>query len=156
MAASQADSTDRAPGYCRTPASRDPAHSWIFDGVPADVIGEHGLYLGGAAGYEVDRFDPAFGSPAQATVLATSQGRHPPSYLLVVEDMEVTVPAITGPQSDRVRADLVYLPYPNGGAVFSTGSCSWCGSLSTDGYRNDVSRITGNVLRRFLTDAGAP
>jgi N,N-dimethylformamidase len=50
-----------------------------------------------------------------------------------------------------VRADLTYLPYPNGGAVFSVGSCSWCGSLSTNGYDNDVSRITANVLDRFLT-----
>ena len=77
---------------------------------------------------------------------------HPPSYLLVVEDMEVTLPAISGPDCDRVRADVTYLPYPNGGAVFSVGSCSWAGSLSTNGYDNDVSRITANVLRRFLVE----
>jgi N,N-dimethylformamidase len=148
--ASQSDCPDVAPGYRRTAASRDPAHAWIFDGVETDMIGEHGLYLGGAAGYEIDRFDRAFGSPPEAVVLATSQGLHPPSYLLVVEDMEVTIPAITGADSDRVRADIVHLPYPNGGAVFSVGSCSWCGSLSTSGYVNDVARITENVLRRFL------
>jgi N,N-dimethylformamidase len=150
--ASQSDRPDVAPGYRRTAASRDPAHAWIFDGVDTDVIGEHGLYLGGAAGYEIDRFDPAFGSPPEAVVLASSEGLHPPSYLLVVEDMEVTIPAITGTDSDRVRADIVYLPYPKGGAVFSVGSCSWCGSLSTSSYANDVSRITENVLRRFLLE----
>ena len=63
--------------------------------------------------------------------------------------MEATVPLIAGPEAERVRADLVYLPYPAGGAVFSVGSCSWCGSLSTDGYDNDIARITANVLRRF-------
>jgi N,N-dimethylformamidase len=33
--------------------------------------------------------------------------------------------------------------------VFSVGSIAWAGSLSHDGYRNNVARITGNVLRRF-------
>ena len=32
-----------------------------------------------------------------------------------------------------------------GGAVFSTGSIAWCGSLSHNGYDNNVARITGNV-----------
>jgi N,N-dimethylformamidase beta subunit-like, C-terminal len=148
--AAQCDTPDRAPGYRRTAASREPEHAWIFAGVEADVIGDYGLFVGGAAGYEVDRHDPAHGSPAEAVVLATSAGMHPPSYLLVVEDLEVTAAEVTGPTTDRVRADLTWLPYPGGGAVFSTGSISWCGSLSHDGYANDVSRITGNVLRRFI------
>jgi N,N-dimethylformamidase len=121
----------------------------VFAGVDGEVIGEHGLYLGGAAGYEIDRHDSALGSPDEAVVLATSQGMHSPRYLLVVEDMEATVAEVTGETCDRVRADLVWLPYPHGGAVFSVGSCSWCGSLSTNGYDNDVSCITENVLRRF-------
>jgi N,N-dimethylformamidase len=148
--ASQCDTTDRAPGYRRTTASHADEHAWIFEGVDTEMIGEHGLYLGGAAGYEIDRHDPAFGSPAEAVVLATSAGLHPPAYLLVVEDLMVTIPEITGPTTDRVRADLTYLPYPGGGAVFAVGSCSWCGSLSTGGYDNDIARITGNVLRGFL------
>ena len=49
-----------------------------------------------------------------------------------------------------MRADIVFFETPNGGAVFSTGSIAWCGSLSHNGYDNNVSRITGNVLRRFL------
>ncbi len=148
--ASQCDTTERAPGYRRTAASHDAAHAWMFEGVDTEMIGEHGLYLGGAAGYEIDRHDPAFGSPAEAIVVATSAGLHNADYLLVVEDLMVTIPDLTGPTTNRVRADLTYLPYPNGGAVFATGSCSWSGSLSTAGYDNDVSRITGNVLRRFL------
>lgn len=52
-----------------------------------------------------------------------------------------------------VRADLVFFETPAGGAVFSTGSIAWAGSLAHDGYRNDVSRITRNVLRRFLAPA---
>ena len=47
---------------------------------------------------------------------------------------------------------MVFFETPNDGAVFSTGSISWCGSLSHNGYDNDVSRITANVLRRFSID----
>jgi N,N-dimethylformamidase len=51
-----------------------------------------------------------------------------------------------------VYANLAYLEYPNGGAVFATGSIAWSGSLSYDNYTNNVSRITENVLRRFVSD----
>ena len=47
------------------------------------------------------------------------------------------------------RADLAYLEYPNGGAVFSAGAICWRGALSCNGYDNNVSRITENVLRNF-------
>jgi N,N-dimethylformamidase len=147
---SQSDSHDRAPGYRRTPESYDPAYAWVFDGVEPELFGEYGLYLGGAAGYEIDRHDPAFGSPAGSVVLATSRGMHPASYLLVVEDMQTTIPQIDGTTSSLVRADVTVVPYPGGGMVFSVGSCSWCGSLSADEYDNDVSRITANVLHRFM------
>ena len=49
-----------------------------------------------------------------------------------------------------VRADLVFFETGAGGAVFSTGSIAWCGSLFHYDYDNNVSQITGNVLRRFL------
>jgi N,N-dimethylformamidase len=45
---------------------------------------------------------------------------------------------------------MVLFEHANGGAVFSVGSISWTGSLSANGYDNDVSRITEKVLRRFL------
>jgi N,N-dimethylformamidase len=47
---------------------------------------------------------------------------------------------------------MVFFTAPNGGAVFSTGSIAWAGSLSHNGYENNVARITTNVLRRFLSD----
>jgi N,N-dimethylformamidase len=47
---------------------------------------------------------------------------------------------------------MVYLDYPNGGAVFTTASISWYGSLFYNGYNNNVSRITENVLKRFASD----
>jgi N,N-dimethylformamidase len=151
--ASQADAVEKAPGYQRTPDSHLPQHQWIFAGVSdADVIGDYGLYVGGAAGYEIDRHDTSLGSPADSVVLMTSQGMHSDAYLLVVEDMDVTTPDVTGTANRDVRSDVVLLPYPGGGAVFSVGSCSWAGSLSHNDYDNDIYRITDNVLSGFLVD----
>ena len=58
--------------------------------------------------------------------------------------------AQSGTVNRHVRADVVLVPYPNGGAVFSTGSIAWSGSLSYNEYENNVSRITANVLERFV------
>jgi N,N-dimethylformamidase len=58
----------------------------------------------------------------------------------------------SGTMHDWVRADMVYFEMPAGGAVFSTGSITWCGALPHNGYDNSVSRITDNVLRRFAAE----
>jgi N,N-dimethylformamidase len=59
-------------------------------------------------------------------------------------------PNLGGDQNDRVRADLAFAELPHGGAVFSVSSIAWCGSLSHNGYDNNVSRITANVLNRLV------
>ena len=51
---------------------------------------------------------------------------------------------------------MAYVEYPNGGAVFSTSSIAWSGSLSFNDYDNNVSRLTENVLRRFASDEPLP
>jgi N,N-dimethylformamidase len=48
---------------------------------------------------------------------------------------------------------MVFFETPNGGAVFSTSSIAWAGSLSHNNYDNNVSRITENVIKRFLDPA---
>ena len=47
------------------------------------------------------------------------------------------------------KADIVFYETPNGGAVFSVGSMGWRASLNHNGFKNNVSQMTGNVLRRF-------
>ena len=57
----------------------------------------------------------------------------------------------------RVHADMVFFETEGGGAVFSTGSMTWIGSLSHNEYDNNVERITSNVLQRFtLEEAFVP
>lgn len=149
----QADSPSPAAGYRRLPASNDPRAAFVFDGIgEEEIIGDFGLINDGAAGYEIDRVDTGLGAPADVLRLATSEGMHGSTYLQVVEDIEFTHLDVSGPTSDDVRADMTLLPYPNGGAVFSVGSCNWCASLSHANYENNVARITENVINGFLAD----
>ena len=105
----------------------------------------------GAAGLELDRADFALGTPPNLLVLASSEN-HTDLILVVTEEVNVMTPDLTGSQHDLVRADLAFYETPAGGAVFSTGSIAWCGALSHQAYRNNVARITCNVLRRFLDE----
>jgi N,N-dimethylformamidase len=75
---------------------------------------------------------------------------HTDTYVLVPEEFLETSLGLGGHEYAKVRADMVFFKTHNGGAVFSVGSMAWAGSLSHDSYRNNVSRITQNVLGRFL------
>jgi N,N-dimethylformamidase len=136
--------------YRRLPASRDPRVAWIFEGVPDETLGDFGLSGGGAAGFELDRADFRLGTPPHAVVLASSEKHDLTRFVLVPEDWLTHVHTWPGDPPERlIRADMVYFETPRGGAVFSVGSITFCGSLSHDGYRNDISRVVDNVLRRF-------
>ena len=93
--------------------------------------------------------DHALGTPPHALLLASSGG-HDAGILPVLEDYnQINARLIQGERS-TVRADMVYFETPKEGAVFSVGSICWCGALSHKGYDNNVSRITQNVLEKFL------
>jgi N,N-dimethylformamidase beta subunit-like protein len=143
---------DRSSYYRRTPASRDPRARFIFDGIVGDVLGDFGVAWGGAAGLELDAFNPSLGSPSWALVVASSED-HSNAFQLVNEEMTVSFAGSDGRFSPAVRADMVFYEHPGGGAVFSTGSIAYVGSLAHNGYDNNISRLTLNVLRRFLDPA---
>ena len=145
---------DRGAPYTRAPDSFDPRAAFIFEGVGADEpIGDFGLMVGCAAGIEIDRAEPALGTPPHALVLASSAGLHSDMFRAVIEELLGNDFASSGTNCERVRADMVFFETGAGGGVFSTGSIAWCGALSHNGYDNNVSRITGNVLRRFAAPA---
>ena len=52
-------------------------------------------------------------------------------------------------EDPKTRADMVFFETTSGGAVFSTGSISYAGSLSVNDYNNDIETMTRNVLDRF-------
>lgn len=142
--------------YRRNEASFEPEVKFIFEGIgPNEKIGDFGAITGGAAGGEIDCFDPELGSPDHAYLLASSKG-HTDSIRHAIEDISGMGLGLTGTMDPEVRSDIVYYKLPGGGAVFSTGSMAWCGSLSHDEYENNVSRITANVLDRFIADDPLP
>ena len=76
--------------------------------------------------------------------------RFPGRYHWVKEELNHTPSVINGDTCPMVNADMVFFETPHGGGVFSVSSISWAGSLAHNGYDNNVSRITENVVRRFL------
>ena len=146
---------DRSSYYRRTPASRDPRARFIFEGIEDEILGDFGVAWGGAAGLELDAYNPALGSPAHALVVASSED-HSNAFQLVNEEMNVSFAGSDGRFSPAVRADMVFFEHPAGGAVFSTGSIAYVGSLAHKGYDNNISRLTLNVLRRFLDAKAFP
>ena len=136
--------------YYRRSADADEARAvFMFAGVDDEIIGDFGLLGGGAAGEEIDAASYDLGTPGHALVVARSENHN--SAMLMVREETVSSRPIewTG---DRVHADVVFFETPAGGAVFSTGSMAWVGSLSHNDYENNVERMTVNVLRRFLDD----
>jgi N,N-dimethylformamidase len=135
--------------YRRLPASRDPSVSWVFDGIDGDIIGDFGLSGGGAAGFELDRADQRLGTPPNVVILARSEA-HQAHFVAVPEELLSHVNTVTGEAPrDLIRAEIIYFNTAKGGAVFAVGSITFCGSLSHNGYRNNVSRMMDNVVRRF-------
>jgi N,N-dimethylformamidase len=132
------------------PEEMEERWGFVFDGIGADeIIGDHGLLLGGAAGNEIDRADVTRGTPAETVVLATSTG-HSDAYQLTLEDMLLNAPGQGGTEQPLVRSDITITPYAGGGCVFSAGAITWLGALACNRYDNTAARLTRNVLERFL------
>ncbi len=139
---------DSGSFYRRLPASHDPRAHFIFAGVEEEIVGDFGVF-GGAAALELDIVNPKVGTPAHALRLASSEG-HSNVYVVAQGEVGANHPGMDGIESPLVRADMVFFETLKGGAVFSTGSIGWAGSLAHDGYDNNISRITRNVLERFI------
>ena len=133
--------------FRRSAGSYDQRARFIFDGVSEEIIGDFGLIGGGAAGIELDRTDAAQGTPAHALVLARSEN-HTGTYLASLETLPIN--CLGHDRMHPIHAEMVFYETPEEGAVFATGSIAWAGSLAHNAFNNNVARISGNVLRRFL------
>ena len=139
--------------YRRTRESNDPKVSWLFDGIEDEILGDFGFSGGGAAGFELDRADIRLGTPDNVWIVARSEN-HQPSFVLVPEEKLTHITNWPGEEEAKlIRADMVYFQTPQGGAVFSTGSITFCGSLPWNNFDNNISRLLSNVLNRFLSTA---
>lgn len=131
---------------------RNPLVAELLAGIAeGEAIGDfRTLGLGiGAAGDEVDRADPALGTPAHAVVLATATG-FSTDYQLTIDERRDVNEASTLAGDPLVRSDIVCFETAQGGLVFSVGSMQWFSALSHNRYDNNVAILTRNVLRRML------
>jgi len=140
---------DACSYFRRTEASRDARAAFMFDGIDDEILGDFGLLQGGAAGLEIDCADPELGTPPHALVVARSE-EHSNTYELVSEEVRVPHGGTDAVANPAIRADITFFETPAGGAVFSTGSIAYAGALPVDGFDNNIARLTGNVLRRFM------
>ena len=136
--------------YRRGADADEPRLAFMFDGVDDEIIGDFGLLGDGAAGEEIDSASLDLGTPGHALVVARSENHN--AYMLMVREETVSTSPFEWTRG-RVHSDVVFFETPAGGAVFSTGSMAWVGSLSHNGYENNVESLTMNVLGRFLDDA---
>jgi N,N-dimethylformamidase len=142
--------------YRLRPEAQNPRVAWMFAGITGDKIGAHGLSGHGAAGFELDRADKKLGTPAHAVVMASSEDHPPEAPWVLVPEEQLTHLTTTIPGAkprDLIHADLTFFETPNGGAVFSVGSITFCGSLPTNRFDNDISQLLDNVVRRFTDPA---
>lgn len=140
-------------GAAYTVASDLPSslHRTVFGDLGPGAILRTGGSIDHPAADEVDRVDPMLGTPPQTKVLASSQTLNW-SFQPVIEDQNMIVPGLDGSQNPDVRSDVAYLPLPSGGAVFSVGSIAWAMHLPVDNYRNDLAKVSTNVLRAMMAD----
>jgi len=102
----------------------------------------------------MDRADKTLGTPENAVILARSEDP-PASFVTVPEELLSHLHTVSGePPNELKRAEIVYFDTPSGGAVFSVGSITFCGSLWRDGFEGPVSRLLENVVRRFSAAKG--
>ena len=144
----------RCHPYRLLPGAADPRAAFLFGSAPeiGAQFGGFGLSGGGAAGIEIDRADAALGTPAHALTLATSD-RLDDSYILANEEVLVNRPTVTGDMSPLLRCDLVFYETPAGGAVLSTGSVAWAGTLGDPRPDNEVADLMRRAVARFLDPA---
>ncbi|NRF67753.1 N,N-dimethylformamidase large subunit [Aquincola sp. S2] len=129
-------------------AARNGRAGWLLEGVASGPIGGYGLSGGGAAGFELDATSAADGTPAGTQVLARSEGHGPGFGPALDAVLSHTMTRDRGAVEPSIRAEITYRDTAWGGSVFTVGSITFCGSLSHDGYRNDMSTLLRNYLVR--------
>ena len=143
---------DHCSYFRRQADAADPRVAWMFEGVPEEKIGDFGVLQGGAAGLEIDAVDAKLGTPPHALVVARSEN-HSNTYELVAEEVLIPHGATDAVINSDIHADMVFFETPGGGAVFSTGSIAYAGSLAWNKFDNNLCRLTANVLNRFKDPA---
>lgn len=153
---------------------------WVFRGITDTVLGDFGLSGDGAAGYELDRVDPADlkVQDGEIVILAQAHTNQDERFILVPEDgtqrvvcfleripqliffLSCLVTVLTPwtnqagtSNEDAKRADMIYFRVSQSGAqVFSVGSITFCGCLPYNSFDNNISKLIKNVVNKFAEE----
>jgi N,N-dimethylformamidase len=131
----------RARPFRRLAESYAADLAWLFEGVGDAPIGNEGLMLGGASGYEIDCRSAKWGTPHATVLLAVAEGFDDGFEI----DPEGEVDGIP-----PIRGEMTLTRRSNGAMTFAAGSVAWCGALPHVQQMNPVGLITRNLLRRFI------
>ena len=132
----------------------DPKFDWIFKGIKENKLGDFGFSGNGAAGFELDHIDSHLTSIKDITLLAQSKASKDPeeNFILVPESQLTHLSNIKHlPEDEILQADMVYFEVPGGGSVFSTGSITFCGSLPWNNFKNNISKLLENIIKRSIS-----
>ena len=132
----------------------NPKFNWIFKGIKENKIGDFGYSGNGAAGFELDHIDSDLTSVKDIILLAQSKASKDPkeNFILVPESQLTHLSNIKHlPEEEILQADMVYFNVPGGGSVFSTGSITFCGSLPWNNFKNNVSRLLENIIKKSIS-----
>lgn len=145
--------------YHRTCWDRPDITDWVFEGISDQdmaVFGNFGFSGDGAAGYELDRIDPAdeLYQDGEIVILAQADTKADSRYALVPEEVLTPWTNLAGISNEEAkRADMIYFRVPKSRAqVFSVGSITFCGCLPFNEFDNPVSRLLKNVVEHFLKE----
>lgn len=142
---------DYSAPYHRTKKSFDQKFDFIFKNMKKKrKFGNFGLSGHGAAGIELDCVNDNLGTPPNTHVLARSKD-HSDIYLIAPEEMLDPVPGLGGTENEKIQSNVVIHQNYNNGGFFSVGSIAWAGSMAWNNYKNEVSQLTYNVLKSFLS-----
>ena len=142
---------DYSSSYHRTKISFEKKFEFIFKHIPKkQKFGNFGLSGHGAAGLELDSINYLLGTPENTHLLAYSKD-HSDIYLLAPEEMLDPAPGLGGTENEKIQSNIVIHQNKNFGGFFSVGSIAWAGSMAWNKYDNEISKITFNVLKSFIS-----
>ena len=60
-------------------------------------------------------------------------------------------PGLGGTENEKIQSNIAIHQNKNFGGFFSVGSIAWAGSMAWNKYDNEISKITFNVLKSFIS-----
>ena len=132
--------------YRRMPDADNPRAAWILDGVGGRVPGRLRAQRRRRRRLRAGPGRPPPRHALHALILARSEGHHGARHRARGKCWGTSPPSPANRSPTSFVRKIVYFETANGGAVFSVGSITFCGSLAHNDYDNNISHMIDNVV----------